>query len=256
MPRAPFTFQDICRECHVDTGIHALHGTANPKRHGARIVVPAELMQRYPYNASAYVLLQQLRAAIFELGTLEFPQLPVNKTNHTLAQRAPREHLYSNNPYLTGEYQHLHQDTPPYPTAFWLNAPRRFFATWVVALPGLQRFTDYTQQFPEQPLQAIHKKLVAESLANGTGVLLNQSPGLLLIDNSEQQQLYHARTCQFSAIEQHPDYSSDTPLYAFNEIGLLHYIDTLDERRGQADRCAQDLADMAAFMATERLALR
>jgi hypothetical protein len=70
------------------------------------VIVPPELMVRAPYNNSAYDFLQFLRAAIQEYGTLEFPHLPVNPRNHTLAQRAPEQHLYSSNTYLTGHCQH------------------------------------------------------------------------------------------------------------------------------------------------------
>ncbi len=208
-------------------------------------------MRQHPYNTSAYAFLQQLRTEILEYGTLEFPDLPVNKTNYTLAQRAPREHRYSRNPYLTGEYQHLHQDTPPYPTAFWLDAPRRYFATWVVSTPGLEAFLDYTRRHPQQSLQATHQQLVPECLANGTGVLLNHTPGLLLIDNSEQQKLYHARTAITAQLQNAAADYCDTPMYAFNEIGLLHYIDTLDEHRGQEHRCNEDKSDIQIFLAQE-----
>jgi hypothetical protein len=95
-----------------------------------------------PYASTAYTFLQQLRGAIREHGLIEFPGLPVNPTNHTLAQRAPWEHAYSQNPYLTGFCQLLHQDTPPYPTAFWLGAERRFFATWVTSRQGPRRLDE------------------------------------------------------------------------------------------------------------------
>ncbi|MFM2419685.1 MAG: hypothetical protein RL385_4408, partial [Pseudomonadota bacterium] len=42
-------------------------------------------------------------------------------------------------------------------------------------------------------------------------------------------------------------------MYAYNEIGLLNYIDTMDERRGEHDRDEQEMADVGAFMAAERL---
>ena len=247
MPRQPFTFADIEQECTVETGCYRLHGEQNPHTTGARIFVPAALQARYPYNASAYAFLQQLRQTIQNFGTLEFPGLPVNRCNHTIAMRSPREHGYSSNPYLTGECQHLHQDTPPYPTAFWLGEKRRYFATWIVSLPGLQRYTQFVREHPGISMNDAHRTLVPESLANGTGIVLNHSPGLLLIDNSEHCRLYHARTCRFDAVDRQPDYTSDAPMYAYNEIGLLHYIDTMDERRGPLDRDPADLADTVAF---------
>lgn len=253
MRRTPFTFTDLAQECRIDTGIYSLHGMHDARKTGARIFVPRELVNRYPYNASAYAFLQELRAAIFEFGTIEFPDLPLNKNNHTIAMRAPREHTYSSNPYLTGECQHLHQDTPPYPTAFWLGAERRYFGTWIVSLPGLQRYAEFTQEHTGMAMNDVHRVLVGESIANGTGILLNCTPGLLLIDNSEHQRLYHARTCRFDAVEQNPDYTSDAAMYAFNEIGLLNYIDTLDERRGEHDRDVQEMAEVATFMSKERL---
>jgi hypothetical protein len=252
MPRKTFTFADLARECRIETGCYALHGLSNPRRTGARIFVPDALQQRYPYNASAYVFLQELREAIFEHGTIEFPGLPLNRTNHTIAMRAPREHGYSSNPYLTGECQHLHQDTPPYPTAFWLDEERYFFATWLVSLPGLQRYTQFISEHPGMAMNNVHRILVQESLSLGTGIVINHSPGLLLIDNSEKQQLYHGRTCRFDAIEKNPHYTQDAPMYAFNEIGLLNYIDTMDERRGMQDRDEQDKTEVENFISEER----
>ncbi|HSC76601.1 MAG TPA: hypothetical protein VLB90_10245 [Pseudomonadales bacterium] len=252
MSRPSFTFADIAQECRVETGCHALHGLQNPRKTGIKIFVPNALQQRYPYNATAYTFLQELRAAIFEYGTIEFPGLPLNRSNHTIAMRSPREHRYSSNPYLTNECQHLHQDTPPYPTAFWLDEERHYFATWIVSLPGLQRYTRFTNEHPGMTMNDVHRVLVPESLANGTGIVVNHTPGLILIDNSEHQQLFHARTCRFDAVAQNPDYSEDAPMYAFNEIGLLNYIDTMDEQRGSANRDAAEQAEIAAFMQRER----
>lgn len=250
MLRTPFTLADIERDCHVQAGCHRL----DDRPLGLRITVPAELQHRYPYNASAYAFLQQLREAILEHGTIEFPGLPVNPCNHTLAQRSPEQHRYSSNPYLTDYCQAPHQDTPPYPTAFWLGAPRHYFGTWVISLQGLQRYLQYTRQFPQHDIETVHRALVPESLANGSGLILNREPGLLLIDNSEHRRLYHARTCDFAALANNPQPAEETPMYAFNEMGLLHYIDTLDERRGGHDRHAKDLAETQAFMASEQLA--
>jgi hypothetical protein len=37
-------------------------------------------------------------------------------------------------------------------------------------------------------------------------------------------------------------------MYAFNEVGLLNYIDQLDSRRGQQWRDHEDLAAVRAFL--------
>lgn len=251
MARKPFTLADLAQECRIETGCYALHGINTPRRIGAKVFVPGELLQRYPYNASAYAFLQALRSDIYEYGTIEFPGLPLNRSNYTIAMRAPREHSYSSNPYLTGECQHLHQDTPPYPTAFWLENEREFFATWIVSLPGLQRYAQFTREHPGMTMNDVHRTLVPESLGNGTGIVVNHSPGLILIDNSEHQQLYHARTCRFAAVEKNPGYMQDAPMYAFNEIGLLNYIDTMDEQRGMQDRDNDEKAEIARFMQSE-----
>jgi hypothetical protein len=34
-------------------------------------------------------------------------------------------------------------------------------------------------------------------------------------------------------------------------VGLLEYIDTLDERRGAEHRCVEDRAEVVAFLRTE-----
>lgn len=117
MSRVPFNFSDIEAECHLETGSYSLDG----RTIGATILVPPGLYHRYPYNATAYGFLQQLRQPIYEFGTIEFPGLPVNKCNHTVAMRHPHQHGYSDNPYLTRFCQDPHQDTPPYPSAFWLG---------------------------------------------------------------------------------------------------------------------------------------
>ncbi len=250
MKRKPFTFSDLQAECRIETECYSLDG----RRIGARVFVPTERYTHYPYNASAYVFLQYLRQAIFEYGTIEFPDLPLNKTNHTVAMRHPRQHHYSNNPYLNSFFQQPHQDTPPYPTAFWLDHPRRYSATWVISMEGLQQWSILAEKNPGWSTEAIHRQLVAKTLADGSGLLFTQNPGLFLFDNSERQQLYHARTCNFSATEENPDHREDTPAYAFNEIGLLNYIDTLDSRRGHEDRDDEDLQAVKAFIAQEQLA--
>jgi len=257
MARVAFELADLLSECGVQEACYRLDGRAL----GLKIFVPPQLQSQYPFNASAYAFLQQLRGAIQEYGTLEFPDLNINKVNHTLCQRAPKQHDYSKNPYMTGSCQHLHQDTPPLPTAFWLGQVRRYYATWVTSQQGANRYFDYLTEalshglqteFDGEKLDDVHRLLVPESLANGTGLLLNQQPGLLLIDNSQQHQLYHARTCQFSAVARDPDYSRDAPMYAYNEQGLLHYIDQLDSRRGPDDRCAEDVLQVKAFLAVEQ----
>ena len=134
MRRKLFTLSDIEAECRVETCCHSLDGRAIV----AVVRVPSALHNRYPYNATADRFLQQLRQSIFEFGTIEFPRLPVNKSNYTVAMRHPHQHGNSDNPYLTRFCQDPHQDTPPYPTAFWLGAPRRYSATRVMSRQGLQ----------------------------------------------------------------------------------------------------------------------
>ena len=247
MARQAFSFADLERDCDVDIGCHRLDG----RTLGTRISVPEDLKREYPYNASAYTLLQELRPAINEYGLIEFPSLPVNPTNYTVAMRHPVEHDYSDNPYLTRFCQEPHQDTPPYPTAFWLGEKRRFSATWVISLTGLHAFQTAMAQHPKLDTEALHRLLVKESLDKGTGLLVNSEPGLLLIDNGPKQSLYHARTCNFAALEAAPNLDQDTPLYAFNEPGLLHYIDSLDSRRGNAHRDANDQREVEEFLASE-----
>lgn len=247
MRRQAFTFADIERECHIETDCYQLDGKAL----GCKVFVPEALQQQYPFNASAYGFLQELRKRIFEFGTIEFPDLPVNKTNYTLAQRSPKEHEYSPNPYMTDICQFPHQDTPPYPTAFWLPDQRRYFATWLMSLQGVKRFHEYCRANPALGIEDLHRDLVPESLQQGIGLLVNQTPGLILIDNSNHRSLYHARTCNFAAVADHPGYKTDAPMYAFNEEGLLHYIDELDIRRGDEGRDPEDAAQVRAFMADE-----
>jgi hypothetical protein len=218
-----------------------------------RIRVPQALWQQAPYNSSAYTFLQQLREQIFAYGLIELPQLPLNPQNYTLAQRAPQQHGYSTNPYMTDFCQSPHQDTPPYPTAFWLDAPRQYFATWVMSQVGVEKFYRRAQGVAAAELMALHRELVPASLAEGWGLLLNQQPGLLLIDNSQHQALYHARTCNFSAQAAAPDFCQDNPMYAFNEVGLLNYIDMLDSRRGSEHRNSDEVEQVRQFMQCERL---
>ncbi len=249
MPRQPFSFSDLAAECQISPRHYQLDGRAL----GLRIEVPVELQQHYPYNGSAYGFLQQLRAQIFEFGVVEFPGLPLNPRNYTLAQRAPQQHAYSSNSYMTDSCQSPHQDTPPYPTAFWLPAERRYFATWIVSQVAMQRFYQRQAAQPQLSVEALHRELVAESVADGSGLLCNQRPGLLLIDNSHHHQLYHARTANFAAQAAQPDFASDTPMYAFNEVGLLNYLDVMDSRRGPEHRDAEEMAEVQAFMQREQL---
>lgn len=243
-----FTLQDLLNECEAREGIYQLDGRAL----GLEIRVPPALQLKAPYSGSVYRLLQQLRPAIFDYGLISFPDLAFNKTNYTLAQAAPHQHSYSANPYLTGECQHLHQDTPPYPTAFGLDQPRRFYATWLTGRTMCEAYYQDRQLNSEQSEKQRHARLVPQSLEEGTGLLINTAPGLILIDNSDANALYHARTCQFERHAAEP-VADDSPFYAFNEVGLLNYIDTLDEMRGQTYRCAEDLDITRAFLQRERL---
>lgn len=245
MQRQAFTFDDLSRECEIRLGHRHIDGRAI----GIEIRVPGPLQDRYPFNASAYAFLQQLRQVIDAAGLIEFPELPVNRTNHTLAQRAPWEHSYSSNPYLTDICQSPHQDTPPFPTAFWLGASRQFFATWLISDRGLAAFVELSKEEPGLDIDTLHRRLVPATLTERTGLLINRSPGLVLLSNGAGQKLYHARTCNFAAVAAAPESSPDTPMYAYNEMGLLQYMDSLDSRRGEADRDPIDLAEVKTFLA-------
>lgn len=247
-----FTWQDICAEVEVIEGPHQLDGKAL----GATVDVPLALQSQFPYNVSAYQWMQQLREQILQYGTIEFPNLPVNKSNYTLAQRAPQQHGYSNNHYLTDLYQQPHQDTPPYPTAFWLPQERQYSATWVVSTAMKNQFYELAAQYDTASL---HKYLVQQSLEQKTGLLLNHKPGLLLIDNSNSCSLFHARTSQVVRLAEALDAGhtiTDTPMYAFNEPGLLHYLHQLDSRRGTEHLNEQEQQAVAVFLQQERLAQR
>lgn len=246
--RNAFTLSDIAAECQLQPAIYTL----DQRQLGLRIDVPAALQSQYPYNASAYTWLQQLRPSIFEYGIIEFPELALNSCNHTVAMRHPAEHQYSDNPYLNSFFQSPHQDTPPYPTAFWLGGKRRFAATWVMSLQGRNAFAALQADAPTRSLATIHRALIPTLLNQKQSLLLNTRAGLTLLDNSKHNNLYHARTCQFDAVAAQPNACQDTPTYAFNEIGLLHYIEQLDSRRGEHDRDSDDLAIMQAFLQNER----
>lgn len=249
MSRQKFSFQDFSRECRLQHDCHEIDG----RGFGLRVFIPEELKNHFPYNSSAYDFLQFFREEIFQYGTIEFPGLAVNRQNHTVALRAPKEHSYSDNPFLTEPCQRPHQDTPPYPTAFWLDAKRNYFATWVMGEPAMESFFKAMSQHPGKTLDDLHRLLVPQSLEEKTGILLNHAPGLLLIDNSRHHNLYHARTCLFDKVKNNPDYEKDSPLYAFNEVGLMSYIDTIDSRRGQHDRNTEEARNVQLFMQQETL---
>lgn len=239
--RKAFSWQDIERECAIE-----LDGFSLDKKIGARIHVPEALYNCYPYNATVYHFLQTLRDEIRDLGILHFPHLPFNKTNYTLAQGAPQQHRYSTNPYMTDWCQLPHQDTPPYPTAFGLEEERKYFATWILSKSLLAEFFEL-QRSEKLSLTDLHKVLVSKGIKEGSGLLLNQTPGLSIIDNTPENGIYHARTCNFAAIENNPDFETDELMYAFNEIGLLYYIDQLDSRRGPQWRDEAERQDVAFY---------
>ena len=80
---------------------------------------------------------------------------------------------------------------------------------------------------------------------------MNQQPGLLLIDNSSRNRLFHARSGNWQAQRAEPDFDTDTPMYAFNEVGLLNYIDVMDSRRGTGDRNADECEELRRFLDSE-----
>lgn len=246
--RTAFNFSDIKNECQIIEG----HYSLDKNTLGLRIIVPDALQQQFPFNSSAYAFMQQLRQTILDYSIVEFPHLPLNKTNYTLAQKSPYQHLYSHNPYLTDYCQQPHQDTPPYPTAFWLPAKRQYFATWVISALGLKLFQQALNAFPQCSIMQLHQQLVPKSINDNWGLLLNHEPGLLLLDNSQRGQLFHARTCQFNQHHDHVMITSETPMYAFNEMGLMHYLDQLDERRGAEDRDTADYQAMINFLTNEK----
>ena len=251
MRRRTFSLNDFSHSCDIEEGCYQLEGKAL----GLRIHIPKRLQESWPFNASAYDFLQFFRQEIQTFGIIELPDLPVNKSNYTLAQGSPEQHRYSSNPFLTDYCQQPHQDTPPYPTAFWLNEKRQFFATWLMSAQGAEYFLQYQQQNPAMHIKQIHKKLQTLSIEQGWGILVNHEPGLILIDNSQHRSLYHTRTCNFKALESHTDHHQDSRMYAFNEIGLLNYINQLDSRRGSNDRCEKEQQQVAAFMQAENVTL-
>ncbi len=74
-----------------------------------------------------------------------------------------------------------------------------------------------------------------------------------MADNSHRHELYHCRTCRLDNITEQPGHQTDTAMYAFNEIGLTQYIDSMDEQRGTEDKNSEELNAVLAFMQHERL---
>jgi hypothetical protein len=133
-----------------------------------------------------------------------------------------------------------------------LGEPRNYGTTWVMSDRGLQSYLNYARQNPGRSTEEIHQQLLPGALGDNTALILNYQPGLLLIDNSEHQRLYHCRTSRFEAVARNPDHAVDAPMYSYNELGLLNYIDVLDSRRGSDHRDAADLAAVKQFMEGER----
>lgn len=244
------TLKDFQSTCIIKEGQYNLEG----KPLGLSIEIPSELMLVPPFNCTAYALLQGLRQEIKTYGVIEFPHLPVNKLNHTLEQKHPSEHLYSQNSFLTSYCQSPHQDTPPYPSAFWLDKKRQYSATWLMGESMCQQFYDFQAQNPSLSIDEIHAKLVNDSLHSKQAILVNQQAGLCLIDNSEAKKLYHARTALVDHLDRYCKLRRDIPMYAFNEVGLMQYIDTIDERRGANNRCETQKQAVLNFMQREQQA--
>ena len=248
MTRKRFTFSDFIKECEIQENTVSLQYKSGVQSLGVKVFVPESIRQQYPYNASAYDFLQFFRKEIYEYGIIEFPDLPVNRSNYTVAMKAPEEHGYSANPYLYEQCQSPHQDTPPYPTAFWLGKERQLSATWIMTELAVEYFQKQQHRFPELSIEDIHRRVVPETLKQGSAILRNYTPGLILIDNSQHHRLYHAKTCRFQNRRQLAEISHDSPMYSFNEVGLLHYIDSLDEQRGADDRNAEERNLVQQFM--------
>lgn len=251
--RKTFTFNDFVQPCHLEEKIYQLKYKSCTRNLGARITIPEELMGAYPYNVSAYDFLQFFRKQIFEFGIIEIPQLPLNLSNYTVAMLAPEEHQYSQNPYLNERCQSPHQDTPPYPTAFWLGDERKLSATWVLTDLAVEQFFDERKASPQKSIETIHRTIVPKTIEDQSSLLLNYQPGLLLIDNSNHHQLYHAKTCRFENRELTPTLQHDNPMYSFNEVGLLNYMDNLDEKRGQQNKDEEEKDWVREFLRIETL---
>ncbi len=242
-----FTLNDLLQECDTCEGHHCIDG----QRLGLKIFIPQELYSSFPFNVTVYDFIQQLRGEIFEYGIIEMPSLPFNRCNYTLSQKDPTEHSYSQNSYTTDFCQAPHQDTPPYPTAFGLLSPRKHSATWVMKTVMLERFYQYQAQHRSLSVDELHQQLIQKSLDEGSSILVNQEPGLLLIDNSDHQSLYHARTSLVDQSDRYCKIRHDSPVYAFNEIGLLNYIDSLDEHRGDEFRSESEKQRVIQFLESE-----
>lgn len=251
MNRPQFSFKDIAEECAIEYDYLTLKHSNGVRQFGAKISVKPDQFNNFPYNASAYDFLQFLRQEIYEFGVIEIPGLPINKQNYTVAMKAPAQHSYSSNPYLTEPCQSPHQDTPPYPTAFWLPSERLISATWLLSDLGAQRFHHYRQRHREQSIEKAHEVLVPQTIEAQEGLLVNYQPGLILIDNSQHHQLYHAKTQRFENIKMGISIETDTPMYSFNEQGLLNYMDSLDEQRGPANKNQQEAFAVAEFLQRE-----
>ena len=243
------SLKDFRIDCKITEGQYNLDNKAL----GLSIEIPEALFNEAPFNGTAYSLLQGLRNEIRHYGIIEFPNLPVNKQNYTLAQKHPSEHSYSSNPFLTSLCQSPHQDTPPYPSAFWLNENRQYSATWLMSEVMCQAFYNYRTQNPILSVDEIHQHLVEESLSSNKAILINRQAGLCLVDNSQARQLYHARTSLIELPDRQGKERYDAPMFAFNEIGLMQYIDTIDEQRGQSHRCDKEKQSVLNFMKNERL---
>lgn len=242
-----FNWQDLEQECRIEYDCYSLDNS----KLGARVYIPTEFHQQHPFNSNAYDFMQQLRSQIYDLGIIELVDLPVNHCNYTLAQKAPQQHQGNPNPFMTAHCQSPHQDTPPYPTAFWLPKHRNYYATWVVGSEFCEYFYQYQNQHPELSIEQVHKNLVPKSLEQAKGFLINQKAGLTLIDNSNAKLLYHARTCLFNKVECAESDITDSPMYAFNEMGLIHHLETLDVYRGTEYLDNHAKARMQAFLAQE-----
>ena len=111
--------------------------------------------------------------------------------------------------------------------------------------PGVRHWLDHE-------LPALHAQWVPQLLGEGRATLVNRTPGLLLLDNSDAARLYHARTNVVDGEHPAPPARTDATLYAFNEPGLLQRMQ-LDERRGTEHLCEAERGRIAAFVARERL---
>lgn len=244
--RTRFTINDIFALTKPTEGCYQLDAKTLGLRLDCQGIDDA-LLKRPVYDFLLY-----LRQDIFKYGVIELQNLDFNLCNYTLGQGAPIEHQGNPNPYMTAHCQDLHQDTPPYPTAFGLKAPRQFYATWLTNEAQMQEF--YQQKASSQEtLEQLHQRLVPTSLENQSGFLINQKPGLTIIDNSQANKLYHARTANFKAIEQAGNFSQDSKMYAFNEVGLLQHLRQLDIYRGNEHINLEEIERVKQLVQQENL---